>query len=109
MFSSKYHCVIVTKGDRVYLADAKSSNGTYVNGHAIEPMEPYLLKENDIIGIGVRGSFDRRHAVFRLIKVDDPQQEQNPAQLRPEIQLDGNDGFDEESICEIFALGLKLC
>lgn len=47
---SKAHCVIVRKGDQLYLKDEGSRNGTYLNGQRVE--EPVLLQKDDIIGVG---------------------------------------------------------
>lgn len=47
---SKSHCVIVRRGDQLYLKDEGSRNGTYLNGQRIEA--PELLQKDDIIGVG---------------------------------------------------------
>ena len=47
---SKAHCVIVRRGEQLYLKDEGSRNGTYLNGERIE--EPMPLQKDDIIGIG---------------------------------------------------------
>lgn len=47
---SKAHCVIVRRGDQLYLKDEGSRNGTYLNGQRVE--EPVLLQKDDIIGVG---------------------------------------------------------
>ncbi len=47
---SKIHCVIVHRGDRLYLKDEGSRNGTYLNGTRID--EPVVIQRDDIIGAG---------------------------------------------------------
>jgi DNA-binding winged helix-turn-helix (wHTH) protein len=49
---SRRHAVI-SRQDRVfYIADQRSSWGTYVNGERISPFEPYRLIADAIIGLG---------------------------------------------------------
>ena len=47
---SKLHCAIVRKGDKLYLKDLESRNGTYLNGKRIE--RPVMLQRDDVIGAG---------------------------------------------------------
>lgn len=47
---SKCHCVIIRSGDRLYLKDEDSRNGTYLNGQRID--QPMELQKDDIIGVG---------------------------------------------------------
>lgn len=47
---SKQHCVIVSRGDCLYLKDQDSRNGTYLNGERI--YEPIVIQKDDIIGVG---------------------------------------------------------
>lgn len=47
---SKIHCVIVHRGDRLYLKDEGSRNGTYLNGTRIN--QPVVIQRDDIIGVG---------------------------------------------------------
>lgn len=47
---SKMHCVIIRRGDRLYLKDEGSRNGTYLNGERIE--RPVVIQRDDIIGLG---------------------------------------------------------
>lgn len=47
---SKVHCAIVRKGDQLYLKDAGSRNGTYLNGHRLS--QPVAVQRDDVIGIG---------------------------------------------------------
>ena len=47
---SKAHCVIVRRGDQLFLKDEGSRNGTFLNGQRIE--EPVTLQKDDIIGVG---------------------------------------------------------
>lgn len=47
---SKQHCVIVHKGDMLYLRDLDSRNGTYLNGTRVD--QPIVIQKEDIIGVG---------------------------------------------------------
>ncbi len=47
---SKMHCVIIRRGDKLYLKDEGSRNGTYLNGQRID--RPEILQRDDIIGAG---------------------------------------------------------
>lgn len=47
---SKAHCVIVRRGDQLYLKDEGSRNGTFLNGQRVE--QPMPLQKDDIIGVG---------------------------------------------------------
>ncbi|WP_072524508.1 FHA domain-containing protein [Clostridium sp. Marseille-P3244] len=47
---SKMHCVIIHRGDKLYLKDEGSRNGTYLNGQRID--RPEMLQRDDIIGVG---------------------------------------------------------
>ena len=47
---SKVHCVIVRKGDKLYLRDMNSRNGTFLNGTRVN--QPVILQRDDIIGVG---------------------------------------------------------
>ncbi len=47
---SKIHCAIIHRGDKLYLKDEESRNGTYLNGERID--RPVVIQRDDIIGIG---------------------------------------------------------
>lgn len=47
---SKIHCVIIHRGDRLYLKDEGSRNGTYLNGERLD--SPAVIQRDDIIGVG---------------------------------------------------------
>lgn len=47
---SKLHCAIIRKGDKLYLKDMGSRNGTYLNGKQIP--QPIVVQKEDVIGIG---------------------------------------------------------
>ena len=47
---SKLHCAIIHRGDKLYLKDEGSRNGTYLNGERID--RPVVIQRDDIIGIG---------------------------------------------------------
>ena len=47
---SKVHCVIVHHGDKLYLKDEGSRNGTFLNGKRID--RPIVIQKDDVIGVG---------------------------------------------------------
>lgn len=47
---SKIHCVIIHRGDKLYLKDEGSRNGTYLNGERVD--QAVVIQRDDIIGIG---------------------------------------------------------
>ena len=47
---SKLHCAVIRRGDKLYLKDEGSRNGTYLNGVRID--RPVVIQRDDIIGIG---------------------------------------------------------
>lgn len=47
---SKLHCAIIRRGDKLYLKDEGSRNGTYLNGVRID--RPVVIQRDDIIGLG---------------------------------------------------------
>lgn len=47
---SKMHCVIIHRGDKLYLKDEGSRNGTFLNGRRID--KPIVIQKDDVIGIG---------------------------------------------------------
>lgn len=61
---SKIHCAIIHKGDKLYLKDEGSRNGTFLNGERIG--EPEVLQRDDIIGLG-----ETRLEVQRILRESD--------------------------------------
>ena len=47
---SKMHCVIIHRGDKLYLKDEESRNGTFLNGRRVD--RPIVIQKDDVIGIG---------------------------------------------------------
>lgn len=47
---SKIHCSIIHRGDKLYLKDEGSRNGTFLNGNRIT--SPVIIQRDDIIGVG---------------------------------------------------------
>ncbi len=47
---SKLHCAIIRNGDRLYLKDLDSRNGTYLNGKEIQ--RPIVIQREDVIEVG---------------------------------------------------------
>jgi predicted component of type VI protein secretion system len=50
-FASRFHAELKRKGDQVFLSDAYSANGTYLNGQRVSAPTP--LRPGDLIRIGV--------------------------------------------------------
>jgi hypothetical protein len=46
---SRLHCTILDEDDHFTIRDEDSSNGTYVNGKKLTPLEAFQLKDGDII------------------------------------------------------------
>ena len=61
---SKLHCAIVRRGDKLYLKDEGSRNGTYLNGERIE--RPVVVQRDDIIGVG-----ETRLEIQRILRESD--------------------------------------
>jgi hypothetical protein len=58
---SRLHAVVFRGADDIlYLTDANSANGTFLNGHALPPHEAYPVSNGDEIGLGRL----RMHAYF---------------------------------------------
>ena len=47
---SKVHCAIVHHGDKLYLKDEDSRNGTFLNGKRID--RPIVSQKDDVTGVG---------------------------------------------------------
>ena len=58
---SKQHCVILHRGDSLYLMDDGSRNGTYLNGIQID--RPAEIQREDVIGIG-----ETRLEILRILR-----------------------------------------
>ena len=58
---SKIHCVIIRRGDKLYLKDEGSRNGTYLNGERLDG--PAVIQRDDIIGVG-----ETRFEVQRILR-----------------------------------------
>ena len=61
---SKLHCAIVRRGDKLYLKDEGSRNGTYLNGERID--RPVVVQRDDIIGVG-----ETRLEIQRILRESD--------------------------------------
>lgn len=46
---SRVHCRITKEKNQYMLTDFQSTNGTYINGSQLLPMQPYQIKNGDII------------------------------------------------------------
>src|SRR5581483_1214269 len=49
-FASRFHAELKCEGDQVFLSDASSANGTYLNGQRVSA--PIRLRRGDLIRIG---------------------------------------------------------
>jgi pSer/pThr/pTyr-binding forkhead associated (FHA) protein len=49
---SRCHALFQRQGNRAYVVDLKSSNGTFVNGNRLRPHMPQRLGDSDIIRFG---------------------------------------------------------
>jgi pSer/pThr/pTyr-binding forkhead associated (FHA) protein len=49
---SKFHALVTFKDGAVFIRDSNSTNGTYINGKAIEPNKDIKLNNKDIIIVG---------------------------------------------------------
>lgn len=58
---SKHHCVIVHRGESLYLMDDGSRNGTYLNGIQLE--RPAEIQREDVIGVG-----ETRLEILRILR-----------------------------------------
>ena len=47
---SKNHCMIIHRGDKLYLKDEGSRNGTFLNGKRVD--RPIVIQKDDVIGVG---------------------------------------------------------
>lgn len=61
---SKIHCAIMRRGDKLYLKDLESRNGTYLNGKKID--RPVVLQRDDVIGCG-----ESRFEVLKILRERD--------------------------------------
>ena len=58
---SKMHCVIIHRGDKLYLKDEESRNGTFLNGRRVD--RPIGIQTDDVIGVG-----DTKLEVQRILR-----------------------------------------
>lgn len=49
---SRRHAAIQRMGDRLYIVDRSSTNGTYLNGEQLVPNAPMLLHDGDTVHLG---------------------------------------------------------
>ena len=52
-FVSRRHFQVRFDSDVFYLSDLGSTNGTYLNGNKLNPNEDHILRDGDMIGLGV--------------------------------------------------------
>ncbi|KAJ4471977.1 hypothetical protein J3R30DRAFT_3522382 [Lentinula aciculospora] len=54
---SRQHAEVWEEGNKIFIKDVKSSNGTFINGERLSPegleSEPYELKSDDIVEFGI--------------------------------------------------------
>ena len=49
---SRRHVILKRDGGRLFVADNNSTNGTYLNGALLQPLQPYLVKHDDHVRLG---------------------------------------------------------
>ena len=52
-FVSRRHFQVRFDSDVFYISDLGSTNGTYLNGNKLNPNEDHILRDGDMIGLGV--------------------------------------------------------
>ena len=52
-FISRRHFQVRFESDVFYISDLGSTNGTYLNGNKLNPNEDHILRDGDMIGLGV--------------------------------------------------------
>jgi len=52
-FVSRRHFQVRFESDVFYISDLGSTNGTYLNGNKLSPNEDHILRDGDMIGLGV--------------------------------------------------------
>lgn len=61
---SRFHCEIARKNGQMYITDLQSSNGTRLNGQALRPGQPELLRQGNTVtlanNVDLRFGYDRR-------------------------------------------------
>ena len=88
-YASRHHATLTLEGDKLYVVDAGSSNGTFVNGHKIGVKTPLQNKDSvrfDTEEYVVRGppvNDDSQKTVFRGVEPDKTQF-RAPATPKPE-------------------------
>lgn len=50
---SRQHAAILRKVDMFQIVDLGSTNGTYLNGHRLEPHQPRILRDGDHVQLGL--------------------------------------------------------
>ena len=52
-FVSRRHFQVRFESDVFYISDLGSTNGTYLNGRKLNPNEEQILRDGDVVGLGV--------------------------------------------------------
>src|SRR5581483_6802996 len=91
---SRHHARFERQSDGYHLADLSSANGTYVNGEAISPSSPRLLRDGDQLTIG------EYRFTFRL-----PPQ---PVPAAPPAARPAAGEVEERSTARLFATAVNL-
>ena len=52
-FISRRHFQVRFESDVFYISDLGSTNGTYLNGNKLNPNEDHILRDGDVVGLGV--------------------------------------------------------
>lgn len=69
---SRQHASLRFENGRWDITDLRSYNGVFVNGAKIAPSQPFVIRENDLIGFGKPIPVGQDVFVFRLAREDRP-------------------------------------
>jgi pSer/pThr/pTyr-binding forkhead associated (FHA) protein len=90
---SRRHIIVTYKDGNYILLDEGSANGTYLNGKLLEAMQPYVLKNDDLITLGRHQFIFQQSAnvpIEDLPTVNMPLDEMLKAELEYQVQQDLN-------------------
>ena len=74
-FVSRRHFQVRFESDVFYISDLDSTNGTYLNGRKLNPNEQQILRDGDVVGLGVDEVllvFSGPVGTVRTVRIDTP-------------------------------------